>query len=295
VVPANSKTSTFLAHSAVPVVFTEEDFEQVASGNYVVKVIYLPSPQYQDLAVTGPDEVVSSRLEPGVDPITEALKRGCILVVVRLGNIDLGALNTPAMDAPNPYLPKPHAMGPPPGMMPPGMAGGQPMMPPGGPMMMPPPGMMPPGMAAGQPMMGPGGPMMMPPPGMMPPGMMPPGMMPPGMMPPGQGVPQQVPAVPTGQGGEQDQETPAAPSKGPVTQAENAASMEQAQFQAPAAPTQLAGGPSQLPPAEQTPVGAKPAAESQPVAAKPAVEQAGDKKPVEAKPAAGWRLFRRRQ
>jgi hypothetical protein len=110
VVPAKVRTATFLAHSAVPVCFTEEDFEQVAAGNYVVKVIYLPDPQFQDVAAPGcPDEVVSSRLEPGVDPICEAQRRGCILLVVRLGNIDLEAPNTPAMDAPGPGC---QAMGP---------------------------------------------------------------------------------------------------------------------------------------------------------------------------------------
>jgi hypothetical protein len=93
VVPAKPKTCTFLAHSAVPVSFTEEDFGQAAAGNFVVKVIYLPDPQFQDLAATSPDEVVSSRLEPGVDPIVEAQRRGCILLVVRLGNIDLEAPN----------------------------------------------------------------------------------------------------------------------------------------------------------------------------------------------------------
>src|SRR5205823_5306255 len=102
VVPANSKTSTFLAHSAVPVSFTDEDFDQVASGNFVVKVIYLPDPQFQDLASTGLAEVVSSQLEPGVDPIAEAQRRGSILLVLRVGNIDLEAPNTPAMDAPGP-------------------------------------------------------------------------------------------------------------------------------------------------------------------------------------------------
>jgi hypothetical protein len=115
VVPAKAKTCTFLAHSAVPVTFTEEDFEQVAAGNFVVKVIYLPDPMFQDLAATGPDEVVSSRLEPGVDPICEAQRRGSILLVVRLGNIDLEAPNTPAMDAPNPFCPPggaPHVAGP---------------------------------------------------------------------------------------------------------------------------------------------------------------------------------------
>jgi hypothetical protein len=103
VVPTNVKTAAFLAHSSVPVTFTADDFEQVAAGNYLVKVIYLPDPQFQDLAATGPNEVVSSRLEPGMDPISEAARRGSILLVVRLGNIDLEAAGTPAMDAPSMY------------------------------------------------------------------------------------------------------------------------------------------------------------------------------------------------
>jgi hypothetical protein len=105
VVPANHKTAAFLAHSAVPISFTQEDFEQVRAGNYVVKVIYLPDPQYQDLAATGPDEVVSSRLEPGVDPIAEACRRGSILAIVRLGNIDLELENSPPMFAPGAFPP----------------------------------------------------------------------------------------------------------------------------------------------------------------------------------------------
>lgn len=129
VVPSKPKTCTFLAHSAVPIVFTEEDFDQVAAGNFVVKVIYLPDPQFQDLAVTGPDEVVSSRLEPGVDPIIEAKRRGSILLVVRLGNIDLEAPNTPAMDAPNPFAPQvpalPAGVKPPALPLPPGAPGPQ--------------------------------------------------------------------------------------------------------------------------------------------------------------------------
>jgi hypothetical protein len=126
VVPVNNKTATFLAHSAVPVTFTEEDFEQVTAGNYVVKVIYLPDPQHQDLAVVGADEVVSTRLEPGVDPIAEACKRGNILLVVRVGNIDLEAPNTPAMDAPSAYQQQ-AAM--PPRMQGPGMPGSTQMAP----------------------------------------------------------------------------------------------------------------------------------------------------------------------
>jgi len=131
--PTNYRTCTFLAHSAVPVSFTEEDFEQVAAGNLVIKVVYLPDPQFQDLAVAGPDEIVSTRLEPGVDPILEAERRGSILLVIRMGNIDLEAPNTPAMNAPPAGLPY----------------GGMPLMPPPGGVM---PGQMPPpaGLAPGQ-------------------------------------------------------------------------------------------------------------------------------------------------
>ncbi len=133
VIPASSKTATFLAHSAVPINISEEDLEQVGSGNFVVKVIYLPDPAYQDLTAAGPDEVVSSRLEPGVDPVAEAQRRGSVLAILRIGNIDLEAPNTPAIDAPYGSP----SMGPArPNMMPPGM-----MAPPsGGPSVAPAPG-----------------------------------------------------------------------------------------------------------------------------------------------------------
>src|SRR5207253_5759194 len=134
---SNYRTCTFLAHSAVPVGFTEEDFEQVAAGNLVIKVVYLPDPQFQDLAVAGPDEVVSTRLEPGVDPILEAQRRGSVLAVIRMGNIDLEAPNTPPLHAPpqaGPFHGMPLMTAP--GAVPPGA------MPPGG---MPPGGMMAPG------------------------------------------------------------------------------------------------------------------------------------------------------
>jgi hypothetical protein len=134
IVPCNAKTATFLAHSAVPIKFTEEDFEQVAVGNFIVKVIYLPDPQFQDLAAVGPDEVVSSRLEPGVDPLVEAKRRGSILAVVRLGDINLEAPNTPAMDAP-PMVPRPgggpaNNFVPPNNVAPPAMGMMRPMVPP---------------------------------------------------------------------------------------------------------------------------------------------------------------------
>ena len=83
------RTEAFLAHNAIPVQFTEEDFDQVLSGNFVTKVIYLPDPEFQELALAGVETLVSTRLDPGVDPITEADRRGAIMAIVRLGNKDL--------------------------------------------------------------------------------------------------------------------------------------------------------------------------------------------------------------
>jgi hypothetical protein len=87
--PTTPRTEAFLAHNAIPVQFTEEDFDQVLAGNFVTKVIYLPDPEFQELALAGVETLVSTRLDPGVDPITEADRRGSILAVVRLGNKDI--------------------------------------------------------------------------------------------------------------------------------------------------------------------------------------------------------------
>jgi hypothetical protein len=121
VAPTTPLTDAYLAHNAIPVQLTAEDFDQVIDGgNFVTKVIYLPDPKYQELAVSGVETLVSTRLEPGVDPILEADKRGTILLIVRLGAIDLenppapvvgGALGGPLVGAPTEL---------PPGALPPG-------------------------------------------------------------------------------------------------------------------------------------------------------------------------------
>jgi hypothetical protein len=87
--PTTPRTEAFLAHNAIPIQFTEEDFDQVLAGNFVTKVIYLPDPEFQELALAGVETLVSTRLEPGVDPIVEADRRGSILAVVRIGNKDI--------------------------------------------------------------------------------------------------------------------------------------------------------------------------------------------------------------
>jgi hypothetical protein len=90
VAPSTPQTDAYLTHNPIPVQFTAEDFDQVVDGgNFVTKVIYLPDPKFQELAIAGVETLVSTRLEPGVDPILEADKRGTILLIVRLGAIDL--------------------------------------------------------------------------------------------------------------------------------------------------------------------------------------------------------------
>jgi len=90
VAPTTPATEAYLAHNAIPLQLTPEDFDQVIDGgNFVTKVIYLPDPKYQELAVSGVETLVSTRLEPGIDPILEADKRGTILLIFRLGAIDL--------------------------------------------------------------------------------------------------------------------------------------------------------------------------------------------------------------
>ncbi len=121
VAPTTPATDAYLAHNAIPVQLTAEDFDQVVDGgNFVTKVIYLPDPKYQELAVSGVETLVSTRLEPGVDPILEADKRGTILLIVRVGAIDL---ETPAPQPPGAVAGAPLVGAPtelPPGALPPG-------------------------------------------------------------------------------------------------------------------------------------------------------------------------------
>lgn len=124
VAPSTPATDAYLTHNPIPVQFTPEDFDQVIDGgNFVTKVIYLPDPKYQELAIAGVETLVSTRLEPGIDPILEADKRGTILLIVRLGAIDLemqGSMAAPAAApayaAPvyaDPVAPPPATMTPP--------------------------------------------------------------------------------------------------------------------------------------------------------------------------------------
>ncbi len=110
--PPTPRTIAYLAHNAIPVQVTEEDFDQVLSGNFVTKVIYLPDPEYQELALANVETLVSTRLDPGVDPIVEADRRGAIMAIVRVGNKDLEVpsgdaefMGGPGMGGPIPFAP----------------------------------------------------------------------------------------------------------------------------------------------------------------------------------------------
>jgi hypothetical protein len=80
--PAGVAGQQFLAHSAVPLEVTEEDVRQVQAGGYVVKVIYFPANGAGLGAISGGDGA------PGADPVQEAQRRGAVLLVLRLGNLD---------------------------------------------------------------------------------------------------------------------------------------------------------------------------------------------------------------
>ena len=111
----NPRTGAYLAHNSIPIQFTEEDFDQVATGNFVTKVLYLPDPDFQGPALAGIDTLVSTRLDPGIDPIVEADRRGSILAIIRLGDKDIempgtaGLAGPVAMGPPIPGLPAPFA------------------------------------------------------------------------------------------------------------------------------------------------------------------------------------------
>jgi hypothetical protein len=87
--PAHPTTDAYLSHNALPLRLNDEDLDQVDTNNFVTKVIYLPDAKYQELAVAGVEELVSTRLAPGMDPVAEADRRGTIMAVLRIGNMDL--------------------------------------------------------------------------------------------------------------------------------------------------------------------------------------------------------------
>lgn len=97
VAPTMARTQAYLAHNSVPIEFSDNDFDQVLSGNFITKVVYLPNPEFQGLAMAGVGTLVNTQLEPGIDPVVEASRRGAILAIIRMGNKDLS--QSPALVA----------------------------------------------------------------------------------------------------------------------------------------------------------------------------------------------------
>ena len=89
VYPTHPTTAAYIEHNALPLRITDEDLDQVETNNFVTKVIYLPDSKHQELAIAGVEELVSTRLGPGLDPVAEADRRGTIMAVLRMGNMDL--------------------------------------------------------------------------------------------------------------------------------------------------------------------------------------------------------------
>lgn len=79
------ETQVYLKHNSVPIVITNEDLDLSPINSMpVVKVVYLPHPKTQELAVKGIETMVSTRVDPSVDVVTEAAKRGSVLITVWL-------------------------------------------------------------------------------------------------------------------------------------------------------------------------------------------------------------------
>jgi hypothetical protein len=87
----DARAQDFLSNTAIPLTITEEDLDRVASGTaMVMKVVHLQGPKKgeEDLEA-GDVGVVMSYKTIGEDAVAEAKRRGPILAILRLGNIDL--------------------------------------------------------------------------------------------------------------------------------------------------------------------------------------------------------------
>jgi RNA polymerase sigma factor (sigma-70 family) len=89
---ADGATKPFIANSAVPIEFTDNDFDQVDGGSAIMKVIYLPVPEKGQPKTRHNGPITFASYEhPELDVIAEAKRRGTVLAVVRMGNINLAA------------------------------------------------------------------------------------------------------------------------------------------------------------------------------------------------------------
>jgi hypothetical protein len=89
VVPAdNPRTAEFLAHGSVPLAFSDDDFKQIRASNAFVKVVYLPRQDSDHTDYIAPCQLRSIGLGPHADAISEASRKGDVLLVIRFGNME---------------------------------------------------------------------------------------------------------------------------------------------------------------------------------------------------------------
>jgi hypothetical protein len=99
---ATPRTAAYLANNAIPFNLIDEDLDQLLSGSFVTKVIYLPDRAFHVVAPAALATLVSARLGPGVDPIVEADRKGSIVAIIRVGPKDLRFVGRERLGAPAP-------------------------------------------------------------------------------------------------------------------------------------------------------------------------------------------------
>lgn len=96
--PMSSKTAKFFRKSAVTVEFTEAEFDRILSGESLTKAIYDPAPEFVEMVIAGVETPTTPFMsnfmlypgeDPNFDPVSDAKRRGCLLVVLEVGNLDL--------------------------------------------------------------------------------------------------------------------------------------------------------------------------------------------------------------
>jgi hypothetical protein len=84
----NPRVAELLAHCPVPLGFSDDDFKQVRAGNAIVKVIYLPLEASEQAGYVLPAELRSMDLASQAHLISEASRKGDVLLVIRLGSME---------------------------------------------------------------------------------------------------------------------------------------------------------------------------------------------------------------
>ena len=102
VYPADTLTQAYLAHNSVSFSFTDSDLGPVGSNLPITKVVYLRDDPFRPMSGSPLVEmIVSTRLEPGIDPLEEADKRGTIIAVLHLSRIHGGPVDWTEVKNPN--------------------------------------------------------------------------------------------------------------------------------------------------------------------------------------------------